>query len=67
MSVPDLATAPDVAGQSRRSGLRYRIHGSVQQTAIIDLAPAPFESVDYLSPRRVVRYTAKLPSQWPPS
>lgn len=38
MSVPDLATTPDVTGQSK-SGLKYRIHGSVQQTVIIDLAP----------------------------
>jgi len=38
MSVPDLATTPDITGQSR-AGLRYRIHGSVQQTAIVDLAP----------------------------
>jgi len=38
MPVPDLTTAPDAAGQSR-SGLRYRIHGTVQQTVIVDLAP----------------------------
>lgn len=38
MTIPDLATTPDAAGQSR-SGLKYHIHGSVQQTAIIDLIP----------------------------
>ena len=38
MTIPDLATTADVAGQSR-AGLRYRIHGTVQQTVIIDLQP----------------------------
>src|SRR5260221_11940864 len=38
MPVPDLATTPDTAGQSS-SGLRYHIHGTVQQTAIIELNP----------------------------
>lgn len=38
MSVPDISTAPDVAGESR-NGLRYRIHGTVQQTVIVDLKP----------------------------
>ncbi len=38
MTIPDLATTPDTSGQSR-SGLRYHIHGTVQQTVIIDLAP----------------------------
>ena len=38
MPVPDLATTPDAAGQSS-SGLRYHIHGTVQQTAIIELSP----------------------------
>ena len=38
MTIPDLATTPDTTGQSR-SGLRYHIHGTVQQTVIVDLAP----------------------------
>jgi uncharacterized protein (TIGR00266 family) len=38
MSIPDLPTVPEVSGQSK-SGLRYRLHGTVQQTVIIDLAP----------------------------
>src|ERR1700753_3484592 len=38
MTIPDLATTPDASGQSR-SGLRYHIHGTVQQTAIVDLQP----------------------------
>lgn len=38
MSIPDLATTPDSSGQSR-AGLRYHIHGTVQQTVIVDLAP----------------------------
>lgn len=38
MPVPDLVTTPDAAGQSR-SGLRYHIHGTVQQTAILELSP----------------------------
>lgn len=38
MSIPDLNTAPDISGQAR-SGLAYRIHGTVQQTVIVDLKP----------------------------
>lgn len=36
--IPDLSTQPDAAGQSR-SGIKYRIHGTVQQTVIVDLQP----------------------------
>jgi uncharacterized protein (TIGR00266 family) len=36
--IPDLAATPDAAGKSK-AGLAYRIHGSIQQTAIIDLQP----------------------------
>ena len=36
--IPDLATLADAAGKSK-AGLAYRIHGSVQQTAILDLHP----------------------------
>ena len=38
MTLPDLATSPETTGRAR-SGLQYRIHGTVQQTVIIDLAP----------------------------
>lgn len=38
MTLPDLSSSPETTGRSR-SGLQYRMHGTVQQTVIIDLAP----------------------------
>jgi uncharacterized protein (AIM24 family) len=38
MTLPDLSSSPEINGRSR-SGLQYRIHGTVQQTVIIDLQP----------------------------
>ncbi|HEX7975590.1 MAG TPA: TIGR00266 family protein [Anaerolineales bacterium] len=38
MSIPDLPTVPEVSGQSR-SGLKYHILGTVQQTVITELNP----------------------------
>jgi len=38
MTIPDLPPVPEVAGQSR-SGIQYRILGSVQQTVTIDMQP----------------------------
>ncbi len=38
MSIPDIPTPPEVSGQSK-SGLKYHIRGTVQQTVGIDLNP----------------------------
>jgi uncharacterized protein (TIGR00266 family) len=38
MSIPDLPTVPEVQGQSK-SGLRYHIMGTVQQTVGVELTP----------------------------
>ena len=38
MSIPDLPSTAEESGQSR-GGLHYRIHGTVQQTVIVDLHP----------------------------
>lgn len=38
MTLPDLSSSPEIDGRSR-SGLAYRIHGTVQQTVILDLQP----------------------------
>ena len=37
MSIPDIAKAPESAGQTK-AGLRYRIDGTIQQTLLVDLA-----------------------------
>jgi uncharacterized protein (TIGR00266 family) len=38
MSIPDIPTVPEVTGQSK-SGLKYHIMGTVQQTAVVELDP----------------------------
>ncbi len=38
MSIPDLPTPPEVTGQSR-SGMKYHILGTVQQTAVLEIEP----------------------------
>lgn len=38
MSIPDLPTIPDVSGISR-SGIKYHILGTIQQTLIVELQP----------------------------
>ena len=38
MSIPDLPSVPEASGQSK-SGLRYHILGTIQQTLAVDLAP----------------------------
>ena len=38
MSIPDLPTVPEVSAQSK-SGLKYHIMGTVQQTLAVDLQP----------------------------
>lgn len=38
MSIPDLPTIPEVTGQTK-SGLKYHIMGTVQQTLAVDLQP----------------------------
>ena len=38
MSIPDLPTIPEVTEQSK-SGIRYHIHGTIQQTVSVDLNP----------------------------
>ncbi|MES2300104.1 MAG: TIGR00266 family protein [Pseudomonadota bacterium] len=38
MSIPDIPTVPEVTGVSR-SGLRYHIMGTIQQTLAVDLMP----------------------------
>jgi len=38
MSIPDIPTPPEVSGQSK-SGLKYHIRGTVQQTVGVDLNP----------------------------
>ena len=38
MSIPDLPTTPEVSGQSR-SGIKYHILGTVQQTLAVELQP----------------------------
>src|SRR5258706_16353690 len=39
MSIPDLPTVPEISAQSK-SGLKYHIMGTVQQTLAIDLQPS---------------------------
>ncbi|CAN5640827.1 TIGR00266 family protein [soil metagenome] len=38
MSIPDIPTPPEISGQSK-SGLKYHILGTVQQTVAVDLNP----------------------------
>src|SRR5215218_4604068 len=38
MSIPDLPTVPEISAQSR-SGLKYHIMGTIQQTLAVDLTP----------------------------
>ncbi len=38
MSIPDIPTPPEISGQSK-SGLKYHIMGTVQQTVAVDLNP----------------------------
>jgi uncharacterized protein (TIGR00266 family) len=38
MSIPDLPTVPEVSGQSR-SGIKYHILGTIQQTLAVELSP----------------------------
>jgi len=38
MSIPDLPTIPEVSGQTK-SGLKYHILGTVQQTLVVELQP----------------------------
>jgi len=38
MSIPDLPTIPEVSGQSR-SGIKYHILGTIQQTLAVELSP----------------------------
>lgn len=39
MSIPDLPTVPEVTGQSK-TGLKYHLMGTVQQTAVVELQPS---------------------------
>ena len=38
MSIPDIPTPPDITGQSR-TGLRFHILGSIQQTLMVEVQP----------------------------
>lgn len=39
MSIPDIPTPPDISGQSR-SGLKFHILGSIQQTLMVEVQPS---------------------------
>ena len=40
MSIPDLPTIPEVSAQTK-SGIKYHIRGTVQQTLAVELHPNP--------------------------
>jgi len=46
MSIPDLPTIPDVSAQSK-SGIKYHILGTVQQTLAFDLQPNQTVTMDF--------------------